>query len=128
MTDEAVGFDNAPRPVAVVLIALGLEFEAVVAHLENVREERDRHGNLFEVGDFRGERQSWRVTAKASNATALSGLARWPDAPAERAPAMRLRYSRRLSGMACSLGVTDRTRPAVAAYHATRSRARPSAR
>lgn len=49
------------RPVAVILTALGLEFEAVVDHLENVREEHDRHGTIFEVGDFRGERQHWKV-------------------------------------------------------------------
>lgn len=47
------------RPVAVVCAALGLEYQAILEHLETPPIERDERGSLYQLGDF----EHWCVVA-----------------------------------------------------------------
>lgn len=49
------------RATAVILTALGLEYDAVRARLESWKEVRSTGGTRFEVGDFRGAYVDWHV-------------------------------------------------------------------
>jgi nucleoside phosphorylase len=55
------------RQTAVILTALGLEYSAVRAHLENL-EERTEQGTVYEVGSFSGERNTWTVAIAQTGA------------------------------------------------------------
>jgi hypothetical protein len=58
---ETTAEDGRPRATAVVLTALGLEYDAVRARLESWEDLRSSGGTRFEVGEFEGAHVDWHV-------------------------------------------------------------------
>ena len=51
----------AQMPTVVIVTAIQSEIQAVVQHLEEVHEEVDKHGTVYEVGLFRTPLLTWKV-------------------------------------------------------------------
>jgi nucleoside phosphorylase/predicted NACHT family NTPase len=60
---QRAGMEEGEKAVrrAVILTALDLEFSAVKAHLQNLREETHPQGTVYEIGTFEDGTQPWEV-------------------------------------------------------------------
>jgi nucleoside phosphorylase len=84
--------ESVPAPptlTAVVVTALALESSAVIAHLENVREVRER-GTIYTVGDFHGRHVNWQVAVVIGDAGAVNAAAAAERALAKFSPRLAL--------------------------------------
>lgn len=76
LSEQALA-ESTPVPLtltAVVVTALPLENTAVIAHLENVHEVRER-GTIYNVGDFHGRYVNWRVAVVIGDAGGVNAAA-----------------------------------------------------
>lgn len=91
LSEQALA-ESTPAPpmlTAVVVTALPLESAAVVAHLENVREVRER-GTIYNIGDFRGQHVNWQVAVVIGDAGSVNAAAAAERALAKFSPEVAL--------------------------------------
>lgn len=68
--------DNKSRASAVILTALGLEYQAVREHLVDLTELAHRLGTIYELGRFDGLAHRWQVAlAEVGQGSSLAGIA-----------------------------------------------------
>ena len=57
-----MGESSTDIPKAVILTAIPLEYKAVCEHLVDIKEVEHEKGTLYDVGTFKGDRNTWEVS------------------------------------------------------------------